>query len=94
MRKDQHLGHVLVDDRASHNGVIEDDIVGCNHCQRAMIMREWRKKGGWCSVCDAHVCHMCAEKTKQEGCLPWRKRVDEHLEDMCRRKQNTRNMGL
>ncbi len=89
----QSLGYVKNDNRSSGGSIQEDDIVGCNHCQRAMNLKNWKKKGGWCSACDARVCFLCAEQTKREGCLPWRKRVDQALEAQAQRKQLERSLS-
>lgn len=85
----QHFGYLRNDNRVSGGALQEADVLGCNHCQCTMTLKQWKAKGGWCTVCDNYVCFSCAERTKKEGCVPWRKLVDEQLEAQARRRNLT-----
>lgn len=90
----RHYGYLSNDNRASGGEHFECDILTCSHCQAVIERIKWEVKGGWCPRCDAHVCHPCAKVMQTEGCLPFRKLVDQHLEAQERRRQLSRAMGL
>lgn len=92
--KGKHYGYIKNDDTASGGKVTEHDILTCAHCQKLILKSQWETKGGWCWKCGKHVCFGCAEKTKVEGCLPWRKRIDTYLEEKARQRQLSRALGL
>ena len=93
-RPSKPIGYVKNDNRNSGGILQEDDIVGCSHCQKAMNLKTWKEKGGWCSACDAHVCFICAERTKKEGCITFKQMIDTHLEAQAQRSQLERTLGL
>lgn len=90
----QHVGYLKNDNRVSGGALEESDVKGCNHCQKIMTLADWRKKGGWCYCCDNYVCFSCVERTKKEGCVPWRKFVDRQLEAQAQRRQLEKAFGL
>lgn len=53
-------GYVMSDNRASGGTLLEDDVLGCGHCQASISKTNWRAYGeNKCSTCDEPVCSVC-----------------------------------
>ena len=91
----QNTGYLRNDDRASGGVLTEQDILTCLHCQK-VLKRERNQylDADWCSRCAAPICRKCAAKALTEGCVPFKKLVDEAMERTERAKQNARVMGI
>jgi len=86
----RHYGHIHKDDRASGGGLVEQDCLTCNHCQRILVFRADKFEIPFCTVCGHHVCRECkmnmVKGTAQ--CVPFEKLVDEHLDQQHRKQQS------
>jgi hypothetical protein len=92
-------GYLFNDNRASHNGLEEADVMACNHCQKLIIVSKWKLDGGLCGCCGQAVCGPCADKIllpadQGGGCIPFIERVRRQLEFNYRRAQNARILGI
>ena len=88
-------GFISNDDRASGGNLTEDDILGCKHCQALLRRSEWKVSGGMCFVCSAPICASCYGRTKKYGCEgPFEKRIEFAVNDLHRREQNARILGI
>jgi hypothetical protein len=88
------MGYNLRDDRASDNGLEENDLLGCTHCQRLLRKTEWQAEGGFCHSCNAPVCSGCAARIPKFGCTPFLRQLETQLEQKYRREQNARLLGI
>jgi len=87
-------GYLLADDRASGGLRDEQDMLGCNHCQRLMKKPDWKADGGFCHGCDAPVCPQCADRIPYHGCEKFLAMLEGQLEKKYRRDQNAKILGL
>ena len=92
-------GYLFNDNRASHNGLQEADILGCNHCQKLLIKSEWTQDGAFCGSCCQPICGECGDRMllpldKGGGCIPFIKKVEEQVERNYHRKQNEKILGI
>jgi hypothetical protein len=68
------MGYVIKGNRGSDKA-IEQDTISCIHCQRVIVKGTWQ--GSWCNHCGAPICVPCRQTLDKEGCIPWKKWVDE-----------------
>lgn len=66
----------------SHEGVIEYDTITCGHCGNVKPVRTNNPNGsvdlgGHCRICDHDICSGCCDIASTEGCVPFRKKLDE-----------------
>lgn len=89
-------GYYLNDDRASGGKLVEDDMLGCKHCQAGIKKSTWVMNAGYarCPGCDGFLCDSCYDKAKVEGCQVFEKIVDRRLTDLYRRQQNEKVLGI
>ena len=62
----------------------EADMASCTHCQKAINLQKWRKKGAWCNRCFAPICLECGKLMLTQGCTPFIKRIEAYAEQMIR----------
>lgn len=86
-------GYFRQNNRASGGRLVEADVVGCAHCQRAMLKADWAEDGGFCHCCDAPVCGPCADAMLTAGCVSFKAKLDAELERSYRARQNAMLMG-
>lgn len=87
-------GWVKTDNRESGGVLFEDDILGCKHCQALVHGKDWRADGGFCCVCDGPVCNNCRNRMLTHGCENFEKKINQLLDDMHRKEQNSKVLGL
>jgi hypothetical protein len=91
-------GYFMNDDRASGGKLTEDDILSCAHrieCSGAMKRSQWKLHGGMCLKCNQPLCGKCYERAKRFGCEgPEEKRIEQAVNDMIRRQQNAKVLGI
>lgn len=61
-------GYYKNDDRVSGGQQVEGDVRTCTHCQKIIIMQQWKDSGGWCGLCQAPICGSCADRMEFFGC--------------------------
>lgn len=87
-------GYLLNDNRAAGQGLKEDDIFSCAHCQALLEGKKYKEDGGWCGRCMEPLCGPCADKMLTEGCVPFKAKIDKILEEAYRRRQFSKIAGL
>lgn len=87
-------GWARIDNTESGGQLLEDDILGCKHCQALLHGHDWRADGGFCCVCDGPICNSCRDRTRVHGCEVFQKQVDTALNDLYRREQNAKVLGV
>lgn len=55
----------------------EGDVQQCVHCERVLIVQQWKEDGGWCRRCMGPVCVWCADRMLTHGCEPAVKKIEE-----------------
>ena len=75
------MGYIVKGNKGSDK-ISEQDCVACAHCQAVVIVEHYVKQGGWCWHCGATLCYLCAETAKTEGCVPFKKQIDELVDRM------------
>lgn len=86
-------GYYLSDNSASGGQKVEDNILGCRHCQK-LLRKSDLATYGYCRTCDSVICAHCHRVMLTEGCTPFAKLVDRQLADTYRRQQNAKILGL
>lgn len=95
-------GYLFNDDRNSGGKVSEADMLACPHCESLISYQAWRKEraqgggptGGWCRQCAAPVCGPCLNRMLVFGCEPSLKKIDQAVEEVNRRQQNRKVLGI
>lgn len=87
-------GYVLNDNRASGGDLVEDGLLGCNHCQGSINKSKWRIQGAFCNVCFSPICSYCDTRKSQFGCEVFERKFARAIEDNYRREQNRRVLGI
>lgn len=89
-------GYLLNDNSASGGVKVEADMLGCNHCQALIEKAKWKagQTGAYCRACDSPICTTCAMAFKTQGCVVFSKKFEAALNDLHRRQQNARIMGI
>ena len=80
-------GFFTNDNTLSGGNLEEQDVLCCPHCQAIILYQDWKKKGAYCRLCDKPICLKCGEKLKTEGCIPFKKLIDQTLDANYRRQQ-------
>jgi hypothetical protein len=88
-------GYFFNDDRASGGKFVEDDLVGCAHCPKPTKKAQWKLQGGMCFVCSKPMCAECTARALKFGCEgPEEKRIERAVNDLHRREQNAKVLGI
>lgn len=87
-------GYISIDETAAGKGHREADIYCCSHCQAVIFVKAWREDGGFCGRCQAPVCGPCADRMQTRGCEPFTAQVERMLEEVYRREQNAKILGI
>jgi len=88
-------GYFMNDDRASGGKLAEDDILACAHHGGAMKRSDWKLRGGMCMACAKPICAHCYDRTAKFGCEgPEEKRIAAAVNDLYRRSQNSKVLGI
>ena len=74
------MGYLLIDNRANHGGVLEQDTLQCPHCGSHFV-HEPQIRGAFCMKCGAPVCERPACVTE---CRPFWQRVSEGFKQIGR----------
>jgi hypothetical protein len=90
----RQTGYLYNDDRASGGKVTEADLTGCRHCEKIILIQDWKQEGGWCGRCGAPICLECANRMDTEGCVPFTKLIDAALEKQARDRAYRKALGL
>lgn len=74
----RHEGYLLIDNRASGDGLLESATVTCSHCHRIVVLNPDRTRPReYCAGCDHYICDGCAAiRSSQPACLPFNKVLD------------------
>lgn len=73
-------GYLLVDNRASGQGMVESPTITCSHCQRVVVLNPLRtRERGYCPKCDSYICDECEAVRVASGfeCRPMKQVFDE-----------------
>ena len=73
-------GYYKNDDTVSGGRRTEADVQTCMHCQKILLMQQWKHDGGWCSRCSAPVCLYCADRMLTHGCEPFVKHLEQYVD--------------
>jgi hypothetical protein len=74
---------------------LEIDTEPCSHCQRVLPKQTWTlpgqppigvAKGQWCSGCGKVICKHCYPIMVQEGCKPFKQKIDQAVDEMYKRR--------
>lgn len=61
-------GYLLIDNRASGQGMLEAATLTCSHCQLQMVRNPARERArGYCPKCDHYVCDACETARVKTG---------------------------
>lgn len=88
------MGYLYADDRASGGPLTEADVWTCSHCQKILVRTGWAADGGWCGRCMQPVCGSCADKMTTQGCMPFKRLIDEALDKLYHHQQLMRALGV
>lgn len=68
----------MVDNRASHQGMLEMATLTCSHCQNQVVLNPARTRArNYCPKCDHFVCDECELHRVQTGvCRPFTQVLD------------------
>lgn len=80
-------GYLLIDDRASGQGMFESATNTCSHCQRIIVLNPLRtRERGYCPGCDSYICDTCEAARVAGGytCMPMAQVFDEEEERILR----------
>lgn len=91
-----NAGYHCNDDRASGGLKDENDVQTCPHCQAVIKMQLWKDNGGWCSKCEKPLCSnpTCIAETNKYGCVPFFKKIEQHVESTIKYEQFLKISGL
>lgn len=97
-----NAGYFWNDNTASGGTHEKSDVQSCTHCQRVIIMNEWRAvdrgsgkmSGGFCIKCNAPICAYCNKDFAQNGCVPFIKLIDQHHDATIKLAQFRKLAGL
>lgn len=89
-------GYILVDNSCSGGKREEDDLLGCAHCPKFIKKSEWIRDGGMkAHCCDKAICLECAKVAPQVECPGSQvDQIERALDDLHRREQNARILGI
>lgn len=89
-------GYMFCDDTASGGKRVEQDMLGCNHCQALIAKGDWKagKTGGYCPACDGPMCDHCIPIMRQRGCETFVKKFTHQVNQAYLREQNYRILGI
>lgn len=78
----RHEGYLLIDNRASGDGLMESATVTCSHCHRIVVLNPDRTRPReYCSGCDHYICDGCAAiRSSQPACLTLNAVLDRQQE--------------
>ena len=101
-RQSDGAGYLMNDSRNAGEGVEENDILCCPHCQCTINLQAWRKyradggtmQGGYCRSCKAPVCPLCTDRMLKYGCEPFIREVERAVETTYRRGQLVKTLGI
>ncbi len=88
----RNAGYFMNDDRPGGGKKSEADIRTCPHCEKIIKMQLWKDNGAFCRKCNAPICAQCGDRALTFGCEPFKKKFDQHVEAMLRRKQLSRGL--
>lgn len=76
----------------------EADVQTCTHCEAVILMQQWKASAqcGWCAKCNAPLCSnpACIAETERVGCVPFIKKLEQHMECGVRLHQHLKIAGL
>jgi hypothetical protein len=98
-RPSHGAGYLFSDNRAAGEGLQEDDVFACNHCQKLVLKSVIAERGGMCGQCNQIICIECYGfllKPLDEGggCRPFLQFLEAQLEELYRRDQNAKLLGI
>jgi len=74
---------------------IEADILGCKHCCAAILKPLWQVQGAYCHSCDGPICSECDKRSGcEKGSKSWKADLDRAINDVYRREQNAKILGV
>ena len=76
-------GYLMIDNRASHGGMLEMSTLTCSHCQNQVVLNPARQRArNYCPKCDRFICDECELHRSISGiCRPYTQVLDM-AEDM------------
>lgn len=72
----------------------EADIALCTHCEKVILLQQWKGDGGWCGRCMAPICGPCADRMLIFGCEPFVRKIEAVFEAAIKLKQHRMIAGL
>jgi hypothetical protein len=66
----------LLNNRDDPSSRVEADMQTCTHCQAAINLQEWQRKGAWCNRCMAPICLSCGKRMQTFGCEPFMQKLE------------------
>lgn len=71
----------------------EADVQTCSHCQRVILLQQWKEAGGWCAKCFHPICDPCAVRAQTFGCEPFIKKIEAFAESQMRYAKVLKDQG-
>src|SRR5882724_8783908 len=92
----RRTGYLYNDNRASGGELLEADIKTCPHCQKILEIPKLQTEGDWCGQCGSPICIPCAKLMDASGgiCLPFKKIIDQAIDQEARDRAYKRALGL
>lgn len=56
----------------------EDHVQQCAHCEKVLLMTQWKEDGGWCGREMKPICGLCADRALTFGCEPFLKKLETY----------------
>lgn len=72
----------------------EADVQCCKHCERVILMQQWKDDGGFCGRCMAPICGPCADRMLTHGCEPAIKKIEAAFDMTIKLAQFRKLAGL
>lgn len=71
-------GYLMIDNRATHGGMLEMATLTCSHCQKQLVRNPARLRDrAYCPKCDHYICDECEAHRVQTGvCRPFSQVLD------------------
>lgn len=88
-----NAGYHRYDGRTHGEGVQENDVQTCPHCQAVIKMQEWKKASvqNFCTRCMKPTCDA---KSCVEDCIPYLKILERQYDAVVKYQQYLKRLGL
>jgi ssDNA-binding Zn-finger/Zn-ribbon topoisomerase 1 len=87
-------GYYRSDNTPSGGQLVEADVQTCAHCQKVLLLQQWRENGAWCHRGQHPLCPECGDIAEVHGCQTWIQLIETAAEREYARAQYRRMVGV